>query len=368
MPIGDTSRPLPIVPPTPRGRGAGENPENRFTRLSLEADYDAGEVPPDRVATRYFADGTKTALARNDSPDVGFSVSLNPYRGCEHGCIYCYARPTHEYLGLSAGLDFETRIFVKEDAPELLRRELSARSWQPETIALSGVTDPYQPIERKLELTRRCLAVLLDFGNPVAVITKNALVRRDADLLADLAARGAAAVSLSITTLDPELQRRMEPRTSPPEKRLEAIAHLAGRGIPVSVMVAPVVPGLTDHEIPAILKAAAEAGARTAGFVPLRLPGAVAGLFESWLQERFPDRKEKVLSRVRALRGGRLNDPRFGSRMRGEGIFAEQIAALFATAARRHGLDGRFPPLSTAAFRRPAAASQSPAGQLSLFG
>jgi DNA repair photolyase len=368
MSAGDTSRPLPIVPPTPRGRGIGENPENRFTRLSLEADYDAGEAPPERVATRYFADGTRTALARNDSPDVGFSVSLNPYRGCEHGCIYCYARPTHEYLGLSAGLDFETRIFVKEDAPELLRKELMARSWKPETIALSGVTDPYQPIERKLEITRRCLAVLAEFGNPVAVITKNALVRRDADLLADLAARGAAAVSLSITTLDPELQRRMEPRTSPPEKRLAAVAHLAERGIPVSVMVAPVVPGLTDHEIPAILKAAAEAGARGAGFVPLRLPGAVAGLFESWLAERFPDRKEKVLARVRDLRGGRLNDPRFGSRMRGEGIFAEQIAALFATAARRYGLDGRHPPLSTAAFRRPAAAAASASGQLSLFG
>ncbi len=350
-------------PGAPRGRGAGENPENRFTQIALEADYEHGELPPERVATRYFVDGTRTALARNDSPDVGFAVSLNPYRGCEHGCIYCYARPTHEYLGFSAGLDFETRILVKEDAPELLRKELSARSWVPQTIAISGVTDAYQPIERKLEVTRRCLAVLAEFRNPVAVITKNALVRRDADLLAELAAHGAAAVALSITSLDPELQRRMEPRTSPPEKRLEAISHLAERGIPVSVMVAPVVPGLTDHEIPAILAAAARAGARSAGFVPLRLPGAVAGLFDRWLDEHFPDRKQKVLSRVRDLRGGRLNDPRFGSRMRGEGQFAEQIAALFHTAVRRHGLDGDFPPLATAAFRRPGAPAQ-----LALFG
>jgi len=291
-------------------------------------------------------------------------VSLNPYRGCEHGCAYCYARPTHEYLGFSAGLDFETRIMVKEDAPELLRRELASPAWEPQTIAISGVTDAYQPIESRLAITRRCLAVLAEFGNPVAVITKNALVRRDADLLGDLARRGAAAVSLSITSLDPELHRRMEPRTSPPAKRLEAIAALVAAGIPVSVMVAPVVPGLTDHEIPAILAAAAKAGARSAGFVPLRLPGAVAGLFEGWLAEHFPDRRQKVLSRIRELRGGRLNDPRFGSRMRGEGIFAEQIAALFHTAAHRHGLDGDFPPLSTAAFRRPTL----PGAQLSLFG
>src|SRR5947199_3177967 len=212
MAAGDTSRPLPIAPPTPRGRGAGENPENRFTRLSIEADYDGGEAPPERVETRYFADGTRTALTRNDSPDVGFSVSLNPYRGCEHGCIYCYARPTHEYLGLSAGLDFETRIFVKEDAPELLRRELSKPSYEPEVIAMSGVTDPYQPVERRLELTRGCLAVLAEFRNPVAIITKNALVARDADLLAELAAHDAALACVSITTLDPEIARVMEPR------------------------------------------------------------------------------------------------------------------------------------------------------------
>jgi DNA repair photolyase len=350
--------------PGPRGRGTGSDPENRFTRLSVEADYDGGEAPPERVATRFYVDGSRTALARNDSPDVCFSVSLNPYRGCEHGCVYCYARPTHEYLGFSAGLDFETRIMVKEDAPELLRRELASPAWEPQTIAISGVTDAYQPIERRLAITRRCLAVLAEFGNPVAVITKNALVRRDADLLGDLARQGAAAVSLSITSLDPELQRRMEPRTSPPAKRLEAIAALAAAGIPVSVMVAPVVPGLTDHEIPAILAAAAKAGARSAGFVPLRLPGAVAGLFEGWLAEHYPDRRQKVLARIRELRGGRLNDPRFGSRMRGEGIFAEQIAALFHTAAHRHGLDGGFPPLSTAAFRRPTL----PGAQLQLFG
>ncbi len=265
----------------------------------------------------------------------------------------CYARPFHEYLGFSAGLDFETRIMVKEDAPELLQRELAAPGWRPQVIAMSGVTDCYQPIERKLELTRRCLAVLAACRNPVAVITKNALVRRDADLLGELARHGAASVSLSVTTLDPELAQRMEPRTSHPRRRLEAIAELSAQGIPCSVMVAPVVPGLTDHEMPAILKAAREAGAVSAGFVPLRLPGAVAGLFEAWLAEHFPDRREKVLNRVRSLRGGRLNDPSFGSRMHGEGIFAEQMRALFETTCRRLGFPEERPELSTAAFRRP---------------
>lgn len=273
----------------------------------------------------------------------------------------CYARPTHEYLGFSAGLDFETRILVKEDAPDLLRRELTAPSWEPKYLALSGVTDPYQPVERRLRITRRCLEVLAELRHPVGVITKNRLVTRDLDLLAELARHRAAAVSLSVTTLDAELAARMEPRASHPRDRLKAIAEVAAAGVPVSVMVAPIIPGLNDHEIPAILEAAAAAGATGAGWVFLRLPGAVAGLFERWLDEHYPERKEKVLNRLRSLRGGRLNDPRFGSRMRGEGTWAEQIAALFAGARRRYGLDGPRPELSAAAFRRPGE-------QLGLFG
>lgn len=335
-----------------KGRGTAENPANRFERLAVELE----EPGPERVPTVYLRDTSRSIIATNDSPDVPFSASLNPYRGCEHGCVYCYARPGHEYLGMSAGLDFETRILVKEDAPELLRAELASKRWKPRVLGLSGVTDPYQPIERKLELTRRCVEVLAECRNPVAVVTKNALVRRDADLYAELAAHGAASVFLSITTLDPELARVMEPRTSHPRRRLDALAELSARGIPTGVLVAPVIPGLTEHEIPAILEAAAEAGALTAGFVMLRLPGAVAGLFEGWLEEHFPDRKEKVLNRLREMRGGRLNDPRFGKRMRGEGPFAEGIKTLFETTRRRLGMDGRSKErlaLSTEAFRRP---------------
>ena len=338
----------------PRGRGAPLNPANRFERIAVEL-----EVPgPDRVETRLLRDDSRSIITRNDSPDVGFSASINPYRGCEHGCIYCYARPTHEYLGFSAGIDFESRILVKEDAPELLRRELSSPKWVPEPLAMSGVTDPYQPVERKLEITRRCLAVLAEFRNPVGVITKNELITRDIDHLSELASHNAAAVFLSITTLDGELARRMEPRASHPRERLKAIERLAAAGIPVGVMVAPVVPAITDHEIPKILEAAAAAGAQSAGYVMMRLPGAVAGLFEAWLEEHFPDRKEKVLNRVRDLRGGKLYDPRFGSRMRGEGIFADQVNAVFETSRRRYGLDRKKIELSTEAFRRPGQAVQ----------
>jgi len=333
----------------PRGRGASANPLNRFERIEVEM-----EVPgPDRVATELLSDTSRSIITRNDSPDVGFEVSLNPYRGCEHGCIYCYARPTHEYLGFSAGLDFETRILAKEEAPEILRRELSSPKWQPKTLAMSGVTDPYQPVERKLEITRRCLGVLAEFRQPVSVITKNELVTRDIDHLSELASHNAAAVVLSITTLDPEVARVMEPRASHPRDRLKAIERLAAAGIPVGVNVAPVVPAITDHEIPKILEAAAAAGAQSAGYVMLRLPGAVSGLFETWLEEHFPDRKEKVLNRVRGLRGGRLNDPNFGSRMRGEGIFAEQVKAVFETSKRRYGLDRHDFELTSGAFRRP---------------
>ncbi len=347
-----------------RGRGVAENPPNRFERLTVElepASADADDPAPGKQ-THYFRDHTRIIIAHNQSPDVGFDYSLNPYRGCSHGCAYCYARPTHEWLGFSAGLDFETKILVKEDAPELLRAELSSPRWTATTIALSGVTDPYQPVERRLRLTRSCLKVLAEFRNPVAIVTKNHLVTRDLDLLAELARHGAAAVFLSITTLDQDLQRVMEPRTSPPARRLAAVEQLAGAGIPVGVMVAPVIPGLTDHEMPAILQAAADAGARAAAFVPLRLPLGVKELFAHWLETHFPERKAKVLGRVRGMRGGKLNDSRFRSRMRGEGAYADQIRALFHAACRKAGLNQRWEGLSTAAFRRP-----DPTGQLGLF-
>ncbi len=344
--------PPPLIVP---GRGASANPANRFEALALEPDLeDPADEDRPKLATKYYRDFSRTIIAHNDSPDVGFDSSVNPYRGCEHGCIYCYARPTHEYLGFSAGLDFESRIMVKEDAPELLAAELSKRTWKPQVIAMSGVTDPYQPVERRLQITRRCLEVLARFRNPVGIITKNALVTRDLDLLGELASHHAAAVNISITSLDPKLQRILEPRTSTPRARLDAVAQVRAAGIPVGVMTAPIIPGLTDHEVPAILEAAAAAGAQWAGYTVVRLPYAVAPLFERWLEEHFPDRKEKVLGRIRHLRGGgkRLNDPNFKSRMVGEGIFAEQIRGLFEAGCKRAGLNTR-PKLSTASFRRP---------------
>jgi DNA repair photolyase len=348
-------------PAAPPNRGAAANPPNRFERLALEPDpdwYDPDERPP---RTQFYRDHSTSLITYNDSPDIGFRASINPYRGCEHGCIYCYARPTHEYLGFSAGLDFESRIMVKEDAPELLRRELAAPKWEPQVIACSGVTDCYQPVERKLQLTRRCLEVLAECRNPVGIVTKNPLVTRDLDVLGELARHKCAAVFISLTTLDPALRRVMEPRTAPPAARLAAIRELRAAGIPVGVMVAPVIPGLNDHEIPRLVAAAAEAGAQFGGHTTLRLPFAVAPLFEDWLARHFPDRKEKVLNRIRSLRGGKLNDPRFGSRMSGEGLFAQQIEDLFNVAARKAGLTEHRLDLSIAAFRRPSGA------QLTLF-
>ena len=337
------------------GRGSSHNPRNRFETLAVVPD--GAPVGP---ATRFLKDTSRSIISYNDSPDVGFDASVNPYRGCEHGCIYCYARPTHEYLGFSAGLDFESRILVKERAPELLRRELASPRWKPQVVALCGVTDPYQPVERGLELTRGCLKVLAAFRNPVAIVTKNHLVTRDLDVLKELAARDAAVVFISVTTLDRDLCGRMEPRTSQPQLRLSAIRALSEAGIPVGVLAAPVVPALTDHELPAILAAAAEAGAACAGYSLLRLPFGVKDLFERWLEENYPDRKEKVLNRVREIRGGRLNDAGFKTRMRGQGIFAEQVEALFRTTCRKLGLTRRTWNLSTASFR-------APSDQLSLF-
>ena len=346
----------PILP-TIKGRGAAMNPPNRFEPMAFEPDGDAldeellVEDTPAGPTTVYLKDTARTIIASNDSPDVGFMHSINPYRGCSHGCIYCFARPTHEYLGFSAGLDFETKVLVKEDAPELLRKELSAPRYEPTPLSISGVTDCYQPIERKLELTRRCLEVLVECRNPAAVITKNHLITRDIDLFTQLAKIQGVITILSVTTLDADLARVMEPRTSVPQRRLDAIRALSAAGVPVGVMVAPVVPGLTDHEMPKILEAAAAAGACFAGFVPLRLPWAVAPLFEDWLTRHFPDRKDKVLTRIRDLRGGKLNDANFHTRMHGQGVWAEQFKTMFDVAKRRAGLDGPSPELTTKHFR-----------------
>jgi DNA repair photolyase len=356
----DTSSARPVS--SIKGRGAANNPANRFEQIHVEPFEDDNPADePRSLATQYFRDATQTFITRNNSPDVGFETSINPYRGCEHGCIYCFARPTHEYLGFSAGLDFESKIMVKEDGPELLRKELSSRKWKPQTIVMSGVTDCYQPIERKLQITRRCLAVLAEFRNPVGIITKNHLVTRDIDLLSELAAHEAVLVNISITTLDATLTPRLEPRASLPAHRLAAVEALSRAGVPVNVMVAPVIPAITDHEMPSIIQAAADAGAVSAAYVPVRLPWAVAGLFETWVERHFPDRKEKVLNRIREMRGGKLNDPNFGSRMRGQGIFAEQIDKMYSVACRKAGLPKRTVHLSTASFRVPDGA------QLVLF-
>jgi DNA repair photolyase len=336
------------------GRGAGSNPVNRYEQIYVEPDDGEAGAPP----TIFYRDTSHSVLAENDSPDIDFRFSLNPYRGCEHGCIYCYARPSHEYLSFSAGLDFERRILVKPDAPELLRRAFLSPRWRPQTVALSGNTDCYQPVEQRLQLTRRCLEVFSEFVNPVSVTTKSALVTRDIDLLCELAHHGAAHVALSITTLDAPLARRMEPRAAQPERRLEAVHGLSAAGIPTAVLIAPVIPGLNDEEIPRILKAAAAAGARSASWTLVRLPKPVDQLFVDWLAEHFPGRRERVLGRIRACRDGRLSDTCFGRRLRGQGPYAEHIGDLFEAAARRYALDQPLPPLSASAFRRPFRAGQ----------
>jgi DNA repair photolyase len=343
-----------------RGRGAASNPANRFERISYQ--QSEWDDPDDgSVNTVFLKDETRSIINYNDSPDVGFNASINPYRGCEHGCIYCFARPNHEYLGFSAGLDFETKILVKEEAPKLLRRELASSRWEPQVIAISGVTDAYQPVERRLQLTRRCLEVLAEFRNPVVIITKNELVTRDIDLLRELARFDAVLVFVSVTSLDSELARELEPRASQPGRRMAAIRELASAGIPVGTLVAPVIPGLTDHEMPSILAAVAKAGAVAASYVPLRLPYGVAPLFEEWLTLHRPLQKEKILNRVREIRGGRLNDPHFVTRMQGYGAYAEHISELFEVSCRKARLNSRKPKLSVSAFRRPGAS------QLKLF-
>jgi DNA repair photolyase len=334
-------------------RGATSNPRNRFERLEVELDDEFAEEARN-PATQFLRDDTQTLISYAASPDVGFSASINPYRGCEHGCAYCYARPYHEYLGFSAGLDFETRIMVKLSAPQILRQELSSPKWRPQAVAMSGVTDCYQPIERKLQITRRCLGVLAEFQNPVVVVTKNHLVTRDADILSKLSAIEACTVNISVTTLNAGLSRRMEPRASLPEHRLDAMRQLRSAGIPVRVLVAPVIPGLNEHEIPSILASATEAGASGAGYVLLRLPYGVKDIFSDWLARHYPGSEAKILDRIRATRSGSLNDPRFGTRMSGEGPEAEAIRRLFEVSVKREGLNAGSRPLSTASFRNPA--------------
>lgn len=338
------------------GRSAGLNTPNRFEKLHLEPleielyDSEAKRTVP----TVFYRDLSRSILARNESPDLSFMYSINPYRGCEHGCIYCYARPSHEYLGFSAGIDFESKIMVKLDAAGLLAAEFRKKSWVPQMVALSGNTDCYQPVEQKLELTRACLGVFLAFRNPAGIVTKSDLILRDLDILRTMNSMNLVEVVVSITSLDRELSRTMEPRAATPENRLRTIEQLADAGIPVAVNVAPIIPGLTDKEVPRILKAASDAGATGAGYQLLRLAGPVQHLFADWLQRSYPERAGKIENRIRDTRGGKLNDARFGLRMRGEGEIARAIDALFELNARKYQLDGEWHDLNTRAFRRPS--------------
>ena len=349
-----------------KGRGAASNPSGRYERHRRDAFDDGWDTIDEAQAplrTEVRPDASRTVITRNNSPDLGFDRSINVYRGCEHGCVYCYARPTHAYLGLSPGQDFESRIFVKHEAPAQLERELARPGYECRMIAMGTNTDPYQPTERRLALTRGVLEVLDRHDHPVGIVTKSALVTRDADILARMAGRRLATVALSVTTLDRDLARAMEPRASTPAKRLEAIKALSDAGVPVGVMVAPIVPGLTDHEMESILNAANEAGAGRAGYVLLRLPLEVRELFLEWLSVHAPNQAKRVVSLLQGMRAGRLNDANFGSRMTGAGPYADLLAARFAAATRRLGLTRRGPDLDTGRFRPP---SRDPA-QLTLF-
>jgi DNA repair photolyase len=349
--------------------GSNIDPPNRFEAVYAEPDFEHLEWDQEHLRSlsdrkiEYLSDSSKSIVSQNDSPDIPFRYSLNPYRGCIHGCAYCYARPGHEYLGFNAGLDFETRIVVKHEAPELFREFLARDSWKPEPITFSGVTDCYQPAERQFRLTRRCLEVASECRQPVGIVTKNALVVRDLDVLRKMAADDLVRVFVSVTTLDPQLARELEPRTSIPSARLRAIGMLAEAGIPVGVMLAPVIPGLNDAEIPAILQAAADAGAMTASYILLRLPLTVEPVFQEWLRRTQPLRAERVLGRIRETRGGKLNSSTWGERMAGTGEIAEQIGNLFRLFRRKHGLDRKLPPQNCTLFRPPVPRS----GQMRLF-
>lgn len=360
----------PAHEPSPnQRRGSHLKPANPYLSHVAEFDPEHFEHDPEsrdelrNAPTVFISDVSKSIISENNSPDLDFRFSLNPYRGCEHGCSYCYARPSHEYLGFNAGLDFETKIHVKHSAPELFREWLSRDSWTPTVIAFSGITDCYQPAERNFQLTRRCVEVACESHQPISIITKNALVVRDLDLLANMAQQGTVHVSLSITSLDANLTRVMEPRTSIPAARLRAVTALADAGIPTRVMIAPVIPGLNDSEIPALLRAARDAGARSAGYILLRLPTTVAPVFLEWLDRTHPTHRSRVESLVRSTREGKLNGGQFGERMRGQGALAEQIANTFRVFSRKYGLAASLPPLTADHFEPPRPKS----GQLRLF-
>jgi DNA repair photolyase len=357
---------MPFPAPAPRGRGAQSNATGRFESLVRQA-FDDGwtseDETPAPLKTEVTAERAKVIITRNSSPDVGFDRSINPYRGCEHGCIYCYARPSHAYVGLSPGLDFESRIFFKPDAARLLASELSRKGYEPRSIHIGGNTDPYQPQEKRLRVTRGVLETLSRFQHPFSIITKSALILRDADLIGPMGEAHLARASVSVTTLDRKLARAMEPRAATPEKRLAAIRGLAEAGCPVNVMFAPVIPGLNDHELEAVLERAAEAGAMSAGYVVLRLPLEIKDLFREWLEAARPERAGKVMSLVRQMRHGRDYDMRWGERMKGDGPIAELIGARFVAAKRRYRLDRAAPPLDLTRFRVPAKAGD----QLDLF-
>jgi DNA repair photolyase len=353
---------------TVRGRGAGIDVPNRFEPILLDpADTQLPDTdlagPTPAIPARYLQEHCRTALTYNDSPDIPFEVSLNPYRGCEHGCSYCYARPSHEYFGLSAGLEFETVIFCKTGLAERLREDLAARTYRPSTITLSGITDAYQPVERRLRITRACLELLTASRHPVDIITKSHLVTRDLDLLGELAKHQAARVDISLTSLDNEVAARMEPRAASPARRLEAIAACREAGVPVGVLCSPIIPGLTDHELPRLLQSAADAGAQWAHMIPLRLPGAVAPVFLDWLERNHPDRYDKVLNRQRELKGGKLNDARFGHRFEAQGPFYDHLRQILHLYRKKLGLADHGPKLSTEHFRKP----ERDGGQMRLF-
>jgi DNA repair photolyase len=349
-----------------RGRGTVSNASGRFEPLARVV-FDDGwqgldELPP--FKTTVTADSTRKIITRNDSPDISFDRSINPYRGCEHGCVYCFARPTHAYLGLSPGLDFESKLFMKPNAPELLQRELSAPGYEPKIIAIGTNTDPYQPIERRYKIMRRILEVLERAGHPVGIVTKSALVLRDIDILARMAERNLVKVAISVTTLDAKLARTMEPRASTPPRRLDALRQLVKAGVPAAVMVAPVIPALNDAEIERILDAVAATGVRHAGYVMLRLPLELRDLFSEWLTENFPDRHDHVFKLIRDMRGGKDYDSTFGKRMTGTGPIAWMIGRRFEVACERLGFNKTKRQITTEHFRRPRPASE----QLSLFG
>ncbi len=351
----------PVGGAAPKGRGAKSNDSGRFeafTRQGFDDGWDREDDDPPKLKTELQVEKARKIITHNDSPDIGFNSSINPYRGCEHGCIYCFARPSHAYMGLSPGIDFETRLFFKPEGPRLLEKELSHPGYRCERIQLGANTDPYQPVERRLMITREILKVLARFKNPVTITTKNALVARDADILGPMGQANLAMVSISITTLDRKLARAMEPRASTPEKRLWALRQLADAGVPVMVGFAPVIPGLNDHELEEVLERAAEAGARHAHYVAIRLPWEIKDLFREWLEAERPDRARRVMSLIRQMRGGRDYDPTWGKRARGEGPVAAVISRRFALAKARLGLDRPYDQLDVTQFRRTAGGSQ----------